>query len=303
VTAVAAGGPLAPGALHGQPLVPAGYRRPATFGDALRALAEDGAMPLAGGTDVVPMRNDGAIAPRVLVDVKHVPELHGVDAVGAGWRIGAATTFERLCAERPPGLDAVLDGAAIVGAPQTRSRGTLGGNVCRASPAGDALCGLLVLDAVLELRGADGAREVPAAAFFTGPGRTVRDGGELLVAIRFPGRPGGSAYRRFTYRRAMDLAVAGVAARVELVDGTCASAALAIGAVAPTPRLVPEAAAALAGTPCDEPAIAAACEAALAAATPIDDVRGAARHRRRVLPVLARRVLADALARAREGRP
>ncbi|WP_037065850.1 FAD binding domain-containing protein [Pseudonocardia acaciae] len=279
------------------------YRRPGTVAALIADMAEPGACALAGGTDLVPLRAAGALAPSVLVDVKHIAELRGVHANNDGIRIGAATTLADLGARVDPALDAVLDGARVVGGAQTRERATLGGNLCRSSPAGDTLCGLLVLDAVAELHSARGTREVAVRDFFTGPGRNVMTPDEILVSVLFPAGRGGSAYRRFTYRRWMDLAVVGVAARLAFSEDTCVDAAVAIGAVAPTPLLVPDAASALVGTACDDAAIARALEPVLATAAPIDDVRGTRAHRLRVLRSLTSDVLRLARARARSRPP
>jgi CO/xanthine dehydrogenase FAD-binding subunit len=282
-----------------EPIVPTPflYTRPETLEAALRAMAEDGAHALAGGSDLVSLRAAGAIAPRLLVDLKRVGCLRGVTCGPDEISIGATTTMAELAALRDPRLDAVIDGAAIVGGAQTRSRATLGGNLCRSSPAGDALCGLLVLDAIVDLRSSGAARSVPVREFFTGPGRNVRAADEIVVAIRLPARRGSSAYRRFTYRRSMDLAVVGVAARLAIEAGRCVEASIAIGAAGPTPRLVPEAARALLGG-CDDRAIATASDLVVETASPIDDVRGTRRHRLRVLRSLSVEVLA--LARSRQ---
>jgi carbon-monoxide dehydrogenase medium subunit len=273
------------------------YARPATLEEAVELLDRDGAHVLAGGTDLVAMRAAGTLAPSRLVDVKHVKPLRGVATDGATVTIGAATTCDELARRGP---SALVDGAALVGGWQTRVRATLGGNICRASPAGDTLCGLLVLGGTLELASRHGARRVAATGFFTGPGTTVRAPGELLTRIELPHRSGGSAYRRFTYRNAMDLAVVGIAVWLELDEGQCVDAAVAIGACGPVPRLVPAAAEALAGSAVGAQSVAAACAAVVAAAEPIDDVRGTRRHRLHVLAPLTRRVIADALARAAE---
>lgn len=273
------------------------YVRPESLAEALLAMSSPGALALAGATDLVTLRDNGAIAPETLVDVKSIPELRGV-IVQAGHLIGAVTTMQELAQARPPGLDAIVDGAGLVGGPQTRARGTIGGNIVRSSPAGDTLCGLLVLDARLHLRSVDGDRVIPIGEFFTGPGRNVRRANELLTAIEVPLHGPGSSYRRFTYRNAMDLAVVGVAASLTSTDGICSSASVAIGAVGPVPLLVPSAAEALIGTPCDAHAIEAACAAVVAVATPIDDVRGTRRHRLRVLPALTRGVIGQAWDRA-----
>jgi CO/xanthine dehydrogenase FAD-binding subunit len=274
------------------------YVRPESVQDALVAMSSPGALALAGGTDLVTLRAGGAIAPEMLVDIKSIAELRGVGS-DASHMIGAATTMRELVKAGPPGLEAIVDGAMVLGGGQTRARATLGGNIVRASPAGDTLCGLLVLNARLHLRSVDGDRAVPTGEFFTGPGRNVRRANELLTAVEVPLHTGGSSYQRFTYRNAMDLAVVGVAASLTATGGVCSSASLAIGAVGPVPLLVPDAAEALVGTACDAHAIQAACLALVEVATPIDDVRGTRRHRLRVLPSLARRVIEQAWDRAR----
>jgi carbon-monoxide dehydrogenase medium subunit len=268
----------------------ASYVCPESLSEAVELLAEEGACVLAGGTDLVLMRAAG-LTPTRVVDVKRLEPLRGV----TGESIGATATLDAV---GKLASSALTDGARIVGSWQTRSRATLGGNVCRASPAGDTLCGLLVLDASFELESPAGARSVAAAEFFTGPGATLRGPRELLTRIALPALEGGSAYRRFTYRGAMDLAVVGVGARIVVRDGICRDAAIAIGACGPTPRLVPRAAAALVGSDVGAEAVAAACAAVVEAAEPIDDVRGTRRHRLRVLTPLTRRVIAEALARA-----
>jgi CO/xanthine dehydrogenase FAD-binding subunit len=278
------------------------YHRPALLADALELMALDGAVALAGATDLVTMRAHGALAPNHVVDVKAIPALRAIEHYADGTvAIGAAASLERVAVECRTTLPAVADGALLVGAPQTRARGTVGGNVCRASPAGDTLSALLALGARARLASAAGGERVVALdAFFTGPGRSVRAPDELLTRLELPPQLGGSAYARFTYRRAMDLAVAGVAARVTLGgDGRCATATVAIGAVGPTPALVPAAAAALVGTACEADDVRAVCEEVVRAASPIDDVRGTRRHRLRVLVPLARGVVETALARAR----
>jgi carbon-monoxide dehydrogenase medium subunit len=273
------------------------YVRPQSLDDALVAMSTDGALALAGGTDLVTLRADGVISPETLVDIKWVPELRGLSG-DASHVIGAATTMRNLLEAERHGLDAIVDGARVVGGAQTRARATLGGNVVRSSPAGDTLCGLLVLNANLRLRSVDAHRSVPIGEFFTGPGRNVRRANELLTAIEVPLHDGGSSYQRFTYRNAMDLAVVGVAASLTATSGVCSSASVAIGAVGPVPLRVPDAAEALVGSACGPHAIEAACAAVVDAATPIDDVRGTQRHRLRVLPVLARRVIEQAWDRA-----
>jgi CO/xanthine dehydrogenase FAD-binding subunit len=274
------------------------YARVRTVDEALLTLAEDEfSHPLAGGTDLVMQRASGELDVTGVVDVKDVAELRGVAQHGDALRIGAATPMREVALLDAPHLGALADGAGLVGSVQTRARATLGGNVCRASPAGDTLPALLVLQAKLKLAAQSGERSLAAEEFFLGPGQTARRSDELLAAIELPLLAGGSAYYRSTQRQWMDLALVGVAARVVLCEGVCEEAALAIGGAAPTPVAVPDAAALLVGSSLDEPAVAAAGEAVAAAAQPISDVRGAAAHRRAVLVPLAKQAIVSAAGR------
>lgn len=277
------------------------YSRPATLSEVMRLLDRGSASVLAGGTDLVLLRADGLVdRADDIVDIKDVPGLRGITLERDGVvSIGAATTLQELAKSELLPRNAVADGAALVGGWQTRARATIGGNICRASPAGDTIPGAMVLDAQLELVSIAGARRVPARDFFTGPGRTVRDSNELLTRIIIPSSGGASAYVRFTNRLAMDLAVAGVAVHLELDQGRCSDARIALSAAAATPVLAPDAAMALVGTELDEPSIAAAAQLVLSSARPIDDARGSRAHRQMVLPVLAERSIGIALERAR----
>lgn len=272
------------------------YRSARSVDEAVDLLAFDGAHALAGGTDLVLLRSSGTLDASRLVDVKRIASLAEITAEEGVIRIGSAATLDHVSRSLAP--SALVDGASLVGGWQTRCRATLGGNICRASPAGDTLCGLLVDDASLHLQSVHGERDVPVRDFFTGPGRTVRRSEELLVRIDLPASGGASAYARFTYRNAMDLAVVGVAARISLAGGVCEVASIAIGASGPTPMLVPDAAAQLVGSTVDEQAVAVAAAVAAGAARPIDDVRGTADFRRRALEPLARRVIREARRRA-----
>ncbi|HIF81937.1 MAG TPA: xanthine dehydrogenase family protein subunit M [Gammaproteobacteria bacterium] len=267
------------------------YLRPTTIGEALELIENPGACVLAGGTDLIIMRAQGMVKVDYLVDLKHIEGLSGVSTDNGETRIGAATCLEDLISDAGFSTNAVTDGAVLVGGWQTRSRATIGGNICRASPGADTLCGLIVLGAKFVLISSSGQRTVDAANFFTGPGKTLLQPDEILQQIILPEGSGGSAYARFTYRNAMDLAVAGVAVFLEIRDGLCIDASVAIAACGPTPLLVPDAARVLIGSAVDEAAIDAASHAVVSAAQPIDDVRGTRWHRLRVLPSLTRQVI------------
>ncbi|RLA53154.1 MAG: hypothetical protein DRR42_05670 [Gammaproteobacteria bacterium] len=267
------------------------YVRPSTIGEAIKLMENSDASVLAGGTDLVSMRAHGLDKGDCLVDLKHTEGLSGVSSDNGEIRIGPCTCLDDLISDAGLCANAVTDGAALVGGWQTRSRATLGGNICRASPGADTLCGLLVLDAKFVLISSAGQRTIDAADFFTGPGKTLLLSNEILKQIIVPEHPGSSAYARFTYRNAMDLSVAGVAVYLEMRDGLCVDASVAVGACGPTPLCVPDAARALIGTTVNESALQAASEAVVSAAQPIDDVRGTRRHRLHVLPTLTQQVI------------
>lgn len=280
------------------------YIRPGNLSEILSLLDRQQASVLAGGTDLVVMRAEGLVDRAYdIVDIKDIAELRGIGIDSEGnITIGAATSLKDLAKTIVVAPNAITDGAALVGGWQTRARGTIGGNICRASPAGDTLPGVLATNAQLELMSSTATRVVPAHEFFLGPGQTIRTPDELLTRIIVPACQGASAYERFTYRRAMDLAVVGVAAHLEVDNGRCIAARVALSAAAATPVLAPDAANALVGTKLDDASIDAAAQLVLNSARPIDDGRGSRAHRRAVLPVLARRAIGTAFERARGGR-
>jgi carbon-monoxide dehydrogenase medium subunit len=195
-----------------------------------------------------------------------------------------------------------VEAVHLVGSTQIQGRGSIGGNLCNGSPAADTTCPLIVNRARCVIVGPEGERIVNAEDFVVGPGKTVLQRGDVLVAFLVP-RPAprtADAYLRLIPRSEMDIAVASAAVSVTLdATGVCTAARVAIGAVAPTARLVPEAGQALVGSTLDDSALARAAAAASAAAQPIDDKRGTAAYRRQVVGVLTRRAASIAGARAR----
>lgn len=279
---------------------------PVTVVEALRFIeAEPGAAILAGGTDLLVQYQGGTRRPSAFVDVKRIPELMRIAADADGVTIGAAVPAADIAGHPAvrtwwPGL---VEAVCLIGSTQIQSRGSLGGNLCNASPAADSTCSLIVNHAVAIIAGATGERQVPVDQFTTAPGKTTLQPGELLVAVRLP-KPAAhtaDAYQRLIPRSEMDIAVASAAVSVTLdAAGVCTSARVAIGAVAPTALLVEDAANALVGSMLGPDALSAAAAAASAAARPIDDKRGPAAYRRTVVGVLTKRVAAIAAARAKE---
>ena len=313
------------------------YERPRCLGEALALLGEHGAAlsPLAGGTDLVvnmKMRSILQITeragatdarwpaarrvppiqtPRVVMSLAELEELEGVAIDGGLVRVGPTTTMAALAdaGALPATLGALRDAAAIMGSPLIRNLATVGGNVMNARPAADTAVALLACGAQLSLESkADGARLVDLASFFTGPGRSVRRGDELLTRIEATAAPGqGSAYERLGNRRQLEIALVGAAAWLALDGGTgkITAARIALGAVGPTPLLAGDAAASLIGKAPGDAAFEAAGKTARGEVKPIDDFRGTAAYRLELVQALVRRALEGAAARAigKGGRP
>jgi CO/xanthine dehydrogenase FAD-binding subunit len=275
----------------------------ASVDEALSALTA-GARPVAGGTDlVVGARQGKAPLPESLVAIHRLDELRGSSASDRSLRLGALVTHAEIAAhpvvrER---LTALADASSIVGSHATREQGTLGGNLMNASPAMEMGGPLIVFGADATLRSGAGERQVAVADLATGPGTTVAEPDELLteVEIPLPSEGTGSAYVRLEYRRQMEIAVVGATGAVTIAGGRVAWAGVAITALAPTIRLVPEAEEALVGSDAGADAVGAAARAAAAAAQPISDVRASADYRRAMAEVVARRAVSAAVARAR----
>jgi carbon-monoxide dehydrogenase medium subunit len=287
------------------------YVAPSSLDDAVRALASgDGAQVLAGGTDVIIQAREGRKAVRLMVDVKHVPEVMELALVADGsLRVGASVPCARIYNDPAiaKAFPALIDSASLIGGIQIQSRASLGGNLCNSSPAADSIPTLIALGATCEIAGPGGRRTLPVEEFCTGPGQNALKPGEMLVALAFPAPPAhsGAAFERFIPRNEMDIAVTNAAASVTLsADGaTFVSGRIAVGAVAPTPLLVKAAGDALAGKPVSETTIDAAARAASAAAKPITDMRGSAAQRTHLAGVLTKHVINKAVERARgEGR-
>lgn len=271
------------------------YIRPSRLNDALAALRDGNWTVLAGGTDHFPARVD-RVPEEALLDVTVLPELRGIrrEADGA-LSIGAATTWsEVIAATLPPACDGLKAAAREVGGVQIQNRGTIGGNLCNASPAADGVPALLSLDAEIELASQDGVRRLPLEAFVLGNRRTARRPDELLTAVRIPAHAlaGCGRFLKLGARRYLVISivmVAGTMARA--ADGTVAAARIAVGACSAASVRLRELEAELAGRPAAgagdlvEPRH-------LAGLAPIDDIRADAAYRREAAAILVRRCLA-----------
>ncbi len=279
------------------------YHRPVTLDEACRLLAsEPRAAILAGGTDLMvhlrqPQRGK---RPPAVVNLKRIPGLGAIEVTADAIGLGALTTLTALIehpvvrAEYP-----VLPFTArYMGSPAIRHLATVGGNLCNASPAADLSPVLLVLDAELGIVGPTGARRLPLDRFFLGPGQTTLATGELLAWIELPRKHAGWTvrYERLDVRRAMDIAIVGVAVALRQDGSRVTEARLALGAVAPIPLRLPDAEAALVAGGLAPAAIERTAGLAMAVARPISDVRATAEYRREVVGTLVRRALASAAA-------
>jgi CO/xanthine dehydrogenase FAD-binding subunit len=273
---------------------------PSTWEDALAAkAAHPEATPIAGGTDVMVELNFDRGRPSALLDLSRVGALTEWSTDGDHLRVGAGVTYRRIIDELSGPLPGLAMAARTVGSPQIRNRGTVGGNLASASPAGDAHPPLLATGALVELASVRGVRRVPVTAFFTGPKRSVLADDELISAYLVPPATGPQQFAKVGTRNAMVIAVCSFAltlhedpAEGERRVGT------GIGSAGPTP-LRATAAEELAAAelpwesrgPLDDALARRFGELVAAAASPIDDVRGTAAYRRHALSVLARRTL------------
>ena len=272
--------------------------RPHELTEALDGLARGGATVLAGGTDLFATTQ----APRLsgpVVDISGIAALQGIARGPEGdWRIGGCTTWAGIAgADLPPAFDALRAAARVVGGRQVQTAGTIGGNLCNASPAADGVPPLLALDAGVDLASAGGMRRLPLAAFLTGPRRTALRPGEVLAAVTVPAAAarGASAFEKLGARAHLVISIVMVAARVELRAGRIAAAALAVGACSGVARRLPAVEAALAGVPAAEAAGRIDAAAVAAALDPLDDIRASAAYRREAAADLLRRAVARAV--------
>jgi aerobic carbon-monoxide dehydrogenase medium subunit len=291
-------------------MVPAAfdYRAPASLQEALGLLREHGddAKVMAGGQSLIPLLKLRFAAPTVVVDVGRLPGLAGVEAADGTLRIGALT--RHVDVERDGGLDRLCpilrSAAPQIADPLVRNRGTVGGSLCHADPAGDWGSVVLALDARLVARSETGERVVAAADFFQGPFTTALRADEVLTEVRVPlpvdGRRAGGAYLKLE-RKVGDFATVGVAVQVLLADGTIERAGIGLTAVGPSNLRAVEAERALAGREPTDDAIREAARLAAEAAEPRDDVRGSAAYKRDVVRVFVQRGLRLALSRATGG--
>jgi CO/xanthine dehydrogenase FAD-binding subunit len=279
---------------------PFAYLEPTTAADACRMLSErgGGARVLAGGTDLIIQMEIGRHQPEALLFLGRMPELREIRFdPRAGLTIGAMATMREI--ELHPAIQAhypvLARGAAEVGSVQIRNLATLGGNMCNASPSADTSPSLLVLDAEVRILGPEGERSVPITGFWTGPGRTVLTDGEIVTSVHMPvpHENTRSFYYKLAVRKAMDLAMVGIAVTAVPRNGGFDAVRIALGAVAPIALRAEEAEALVTGRPLSDETIEQAARRAVEASRPISDQRASAEYRREMVGALTRRALTE----------
>jgi CO/xanthine dehydrogenase FAD-binding subunit len=273
---------------------------PDTLAEALELkAAHPAAVPIAGGTDLMVALNFARERPETILDVTRVAELVRWDIENGSVRVGAGVTYTRIIEELGDRLPGLAVASRTVGSPQIRNRGTVGGNLGTASPAGDGLPPLYVSGAEVELASTSGARRLPVADFVTGPKRQAARDDELIVAFRLPAATGPQQFAKVGPRNAMVIAVCSLSLAVWPERRRITAC---LGSAGPTPIEAIEAEDFLAGAleedglwdsrkPIGELVAARFGELVSAAARPIDDVRSTGAYRRHALAVLARRTL------------
>src|SRR5690349_1121867 len=277
------------------------FIRPATWADAPAIKAgQPGARAIAGGTDVMVEINFDRSRPEALLDLTGVADLAEWSADGPVIRLGAGVPYTRVIAELGDRLPGLAMASRTVGSPQIRNRGTVGGNLGSASPAGDAHPPLLADDTVVEAASIRGTRHIPIREFYTGVKRSALAPDELIAAVHVPAADGPQQFSKVGVRNAMVIAVSSFAIALHPER---ARVGTGFGSAAPTPRPAAAAEEFLAAeladrglwesrAPLPEPAVRRFGDLVAEAAAPIDDVRGTAAFRRHSLAVLARRTLA-----------
>jgi CO/xanthine dehydrogenase FAD-binding subunit len=277
------------------------FLQPRDLAEALEMKAEQpDALPLQGGTDVMVELNFDVRRPPAILDLTRVPELDGWESQNGSIRIGAGVTYTRLISELAAELPGLAIASRTVGSPQIRNRGTVGGNLGTASPAGDALPILLAAGATVEMASPQAERSLPLEDFVVGPKQNALGDDELIVSFTCPRAKGPQQFSKIGTRNAMVIAVASFALSLDAEDRKVGTG---IGSAGPRPLRAPEAEEFLTGhleekdlwesrAPIEEGARRRFGELAGHAASPIDDVRGTATYRRHAVSVMASRTLA-----------
>jgi CO/xanthine dehydrogenase FAD-binding subunit len=277
------------------------FLRPGTLNEALEALAQTGGTLLSGGTDLFPA-STGSQLPGAVIDLSRVAELRGLHFSHGAIRIGARTTWTEIAsASLPPGFDGLRAAAREIGGVQIQNQGTVGGNICNASPAADGVAALLGLDAQVTLASRTGSRTLALADFIQGNRRTARQSNEILTAVEIPRlwENAASSFLKLGARRYLVISIVMVAANL-LVDptGRVRQAAVAVGSCSPKALRLHSLEQELVGAMVRPQLTELVRPEHLAALSPIDDVRATAAYRHDAAQTLVRRALVECARKA-----
>ena len=283
---------------------PFDYVQPKDISELMEALQTPGCRILAGGTDLLPRIHSGDLHPSLVVDISMIKELAVIEETPDSLVIGALATFSSLLKQEflqqyTPSLSEAI---RLIGAPMTRARGTIGGNIANASPAGDTLTPLLTYDARISLLGKDGTRVLPLQGFLLGPGQNALLPGEIIqeIVINKPSGRWGSSFQKLGPRTGMTIAIVNTAVFMVLdQQGRVSEARLALGAVAPTPLRCKETEKMLQGAQIEKLDWEALQESIQLEIKPIDDLRGTKTYRNTLVKTLIKRAILDAYGTAK----
>ena len=276
---------------------PFDYEAPESLEEAVRMLHENGedAKLLAGGHSLLPLMKLRLAAPTVLVDLRRIPGLHGIQQQNGGWSVGPMTRHADL--QDTPELGVVARAASLIADQQVRNRGTIGGSLAHGDPASDMPAVLLALDGEVSARGPNGDRTIAAADLFEDYLTTALAPDEVVIEVRLPALEAyGFGYQKFT-RRAEDWAMVGVCALVKRAgDGSCEDVRIGLTHMGSTPLRATAAEEALRGQGLDASSIAAAAQRAADGTEPPGDLNATPDYKRHLAQVLTRRALEAAAA-------
>lgn len=282
------------------------YYTPTSLPEAVQLLAAHGkdAKLLAGGTDLILAMKKHTVAPAHLINLKTIPGLTGITSDAKGLFIGALTTMAEI--ERSTIIketyEPLWDAACVMASPQVRTLATIGGNLCSAVPSADTAPPLMVLSARAHITGPAGERTCPVEDIFAGPSACSLAPGDIVTSIAIPAPAGKGAYFKLMRRAALDLALVGVAAYVQLdANSVCTDVKIALGAVAPTPLRATAAENALRGKKLTAEMAASVGAIAGTECRPISDVRASQNYRCSMVEVLTKRALLQAMNRCTQG--
>lgn len=281
------------------------YFAPKSIKEAISLFSELGgkAKVISGGTDLLMQMKQRELLPECMISLGDIPDLDYIqyDEI-RGLKIGALTHVVNI--ENSPLIRSkfriLAQGASLLGTPAIRNQATIGGNLCNAAPSADMAPPLLVLGAMVKIEGAAGEKIVPLENFFTGPGQTILGNNHLLTEIQVPNllpRSGG-VYLKQTRSQGADLALVGVAALVVMEGKILRDVKIALGAVAPTPIRAKRAEEILKGNELNNILLEASSQAAVNETEPIDDVRSSADYRRKLVALLTKRAVTQAVEQA-----